>query len=1122
MSEAPSDHLGALQLAARLGAIGDDAATAARADLEEGRLPARANAVAERLGLPAETYEAFLTLARTLPPVRAEESEDGLLGQLRDLRGRGPAVPAMQASTQTAGSTSQPTLGVPEEVQLALSAPQKRVGRYIVLSPIGHGGMGVVYRAWDPSLARIVALKMLRGEPDDMLRERFLREGRAAARLRHPGIVAVHDVGEEGGRPYLAMDLLSGRTLSDAVTALPQGSMREAITLLRDVAEAVGHAHAHGIVHRDLKPENVLLDAGGRPVVTDFGLAKELTRDEATLTQTGAVLGTPKYMSPEQAGGTGEVGPEADVFSLGVMLYETLTRVNPFEASTILGILARVIEANPLPPRRIASRVPLDLESVCLKALEKSPGRRYRDAQAFAADLSRWISGDPVEARPVGWPRRVARSLSRHRRATVLSGLAVAAAVSMVSFWSWKQARAETGLAEALMRARQAVYEARQARRVANHARLRSSAATAEREAGVAIALAPGSAAAYLERGRMKAFLGALDEARADLDRAVALDRSDAAARIERGRVLATLYRRGVERASSAFVVDRRIAPSAESIEAADPTLRPLREAAEADLSSAEGAPVSEAERELTRAYLAFVRRNWDETIAATERVLSLDLSEEACWLQGLSFLGKDMPAEALVPLDRGVQVGAGFGEAWLARAEAHFRHGEARSEELKVDIRDSLARSIADAERAQEEGADPALVKLRIAQALWKWGEVNRLKGEPSQDQYRRGIDLLEAEAERFGDASCLYLRSALWDGLACALTKEPLKGVEAARKAVALIEQVWRKDPSYRGVRLRLGHARIDLAGLLEEAGEDPGHAYEGAIEAYTSSIEAGDDAWSRLYRGDARWNLAWRAQRRGEDARPGLLAAIADYEAVHAMQPEIATQEAWGCWALLGLIDAGRGGDALPSMARAEEEARKTMRSDPSFHPFQGLQGESLLLLARAEESAGRPSAATWEQAAERHRAALESGVALADSILSAAHVECGLARIDRASGRAWRERATRAFQALAKWRPCDGEGLWWQGEPFLAVPLAETLLLAEAAPPEGWLDLARFLACAHAQHSWAPGAERLAELAFTALGRARDAGHFDAAALGEDKLLAPLRSDPRWAELAKPPK
>ncbi len=1120
--DATAELVKALQLATQLGAVGVEAAAAARSAIEEGRLPARANAVAEALGLPVEAFEAFLTLARTLPSTEADDAGDGLLGQLRDLRGRGPALPPVEGVTKTAGRESQVTIGVPEEVQLALSAPQNRVGRYVILSPIGHGGMGVVYRAWDPSLARIVALKMLRGEPDRVLRERFLREGRAAAGLRHPGIVAVHDVGEEGGLPYLAMDLLSGRTLSDAVAALPAGSVREAVALVRDVAEAVGHAHAHGIVHRDLKPENVLLDAGGRPVVTDFGLAKELKRDDAPLTQTGAVLGTPKYMSPEQAGGTGEVGPAGDVFSLGVMLYETLTGANPFEASTIPAILARVIEANPLPPRRIAGRVPVDLESVCLRALEKTASRRYADAKALAADLTRWISGDPVEARPITWSRQAVRFVRRHRGVTLIAAAAVAAAVTLFAVGAWKQARVETGLAEALMRARQAVYEARQARRVANHARLRSAAATAEREAGVAISLDPGSAAAHLERGRMKAFLGALEEARADLDRAVALDPSAAAARIERGRVLATLYRRGVERASSAFVVDRRIAPSSDAIEALDPSLRPLREAAEADLSSAEGASGSEAERELTRAYLAFVRRRWDEAIAATDRVLSVDLSEEACWLQGLSLLGKDMPAEALAPLDRAVQVGAGFGEAWLARAEAHFRNGEARGESSKVDIRDSLARSIADAERAQEEGADPAVARLRIAQALWKWGEENRIRGEPSQELYRRGIDLLEADPGRFGDVPCIYLRGALWDGLACALGKEPEKGVEAARRAIALIEQVWRQDPSYRGVRLRLGHSRIDLAFLLEAAGEDPRSAYEGAIEAYTLSIEDGDDVWSRLYRGSAAWNLAWRARRRGEDARAGLLAAIADIDAIHKAQPDFVTQDAWACWALVGLIDAESGKDALPSMARAEEEARRTLRSEPSFHPFLGLHGETLLLLARAEELAGRSTAATWERAAGEHRAALEGGVALADSILSAAHVECGLARIDRAAGRPWADRAASAFRALAKWRPCDGEGIWWQGEPYLAIPLAETLLDASVAPPEGWLDLARFLACAHTQHSWAKGADRLLELAFAALGRAHQADGFDAAALGEDKLLAPLRTDPRWAELAKPPK
>ncbi len=1117
MSGGVADHVRAVQIACQIGAVGVDLADRARKDLEEGRLPPEASAVAARIGIPPRAFDALLVLARTLPATEAEASVGGLGAQLRALRDHGPALAEAAARKTEVDNASQATLGVPEEVQLALATPQNRVGRYVLLGQLGAGGMGVVYRAWDPSLARVVALKMLRGEPDRVLRERFLREGRAAARLRHPGIVAVHDVGEEAGLPYLAMDLLPGGSLEGALAALAPEDLRGRVALVREVAEAVGHAHAQGIVHRDLKPENVLLEAGGRPVVTDFGLAKELSRDDAPLTQTGAVLGTPRYMSPEQAGGLGTAGAAGDVFSLGVMLYEAIAGRPPFEGTSIPEILAKVIDANPQPPSRFSRHVPVDLESVCLKALEKEPSRRYPDARAFAADLGRWIQGEPVEARPITWGRRIVRMARRRRWATLVATASLLAVATTVSVWAGRRAQAEAAVAGALMRARQAVYEARQARRVANHARTQASAAAVEREAGAAIGIDPSCASAYLERGRMKALLGLHEEARSDLDRAVALAPASAEARVERGRILATLYRRGIERASSAYVVDRRIAPDAAAIEAADPSLRALREAAEADLSSVEGAPAPEAERELTRAYLACVRRRWDEALAATSRALSMDLSEEACWLSGLAQLGKDDPEAALPELDRAVLVGAGFGDAWLARAEARFRRADYRSSFPNADVRDDLALAIADAGRATEEGADASMARLRIAQALWKWGEVNRARDEPSEKQYRRGIDLLEGGRGGFDDVPCLYLRSALWDGLACAAKREPAKSIEAGKRAVELIEQAVRREPGYRSAFVRLGHARYDLAEMEGAAGVDPSALYEAAIEAYTQGLAQGEDWWARLYRGTSQWTLAWRARQAGGTARARLGAAIADFELLHARPPDMVTQDEGTCWAAIGLEDADEGKDALPAMTRAEEEERRTLATNPQLEVILAMHGQMLLLRARAEELAGKPFEATCAEATSELAATLAKQGNYAEALLGPAYVECALARGDRAAARACAGRLVRAFEALRRWRPCDGEGLVWLGEPFLAVPFAETLLLAEEAPAEGWLDLARLLACAHAGHARVAGGERLLDLAFAALDRAKP---LDAHALVDDPLLSALHDDPRWSALVGP--
>ena len=243
---------------------------------------------------------------------------------------------------------------------------------YEVREVLGRGGMGVVYRAWDRRLNRPVALKMLLAgayaRPEEL--ERFRREAEAEAGLRHPNIVQVYDVGDLDGRPYFTMEFVEGGSLAQrlAGTPLPAG---EAAALLATLAEAVQAAHDGGIVHRDLKPANVLLTADGTPKVTDFGLARRLDGG-AGLTQSGAALGTPSYMAPEQARGrTDAVGPAADVYALGAILYETLTGRPPFRAETAAETLRQVIEDEPVPPSRSNAEVPRDLETICLKCLQQ-------------------------------------------------------------------------------------------------------------------------------------------------------------------------------------------------------------------------------------------------------------------------------------------------------------------------------------------------------------------------------------------------------------------------------------------------------------------------------------------------------------------------------------------------------------------------------------------------------------------------------------------------------------------------------------------------------------------------------------------------------------------------------
>jgi WD40 repeat protein len=392
--------------------------------------------------------------------------------EVRVRRRQGQAVPIEECRARFPDhDLTEQGFSVPEARDVGRELP--RIPGYEILGELGRGGMGVVYKARQLGLNRLVALKMVRAGahagPEELLR--FATEARAVAHLQHPQIVQIFEVNRHEGQPFFIMELLEGGSLKARLDGKPLPP-RLAAEMMEGLAEAVEFAHRRGIVHRDLKPANVLLAADGTPKITDFGLAKH-SQGGSDLTQTGAVLGTPSYMAPEQAAGTsGLIGPPCDVYALGAILYEMLTGLPPFQAASALDTLEQVRSQEVVPPRRLQPKVPRDLETICLKCLRKGASHRYASAAHLAKDLGRFLSSQPIRARRIGTFGRLARWC---RRQPALAGtIAVAVlliiTVAGVGFWNVVQERnhyrraqqaAEQNLYRALVGEARALIQAR-------------------------------------------------------------------------------------------------------------------------------------------------------------------------------------------------------------------------------------------------------------------------------------------------------------------------------------------------------------------------------------------------------------------------------------------------------------------------------------------------------------------------------------------------------------------------------------------------------------------------------------------------------------------------------------
>jgi tetratricopeptide (TPR) repeat protein len=447
---------------------------------------ARCNAVAEQLSgadplvdelrgspqvLADPDWAVVEDLMRDLRQLPAEASSGRLATAYIGAPGNAPPA-ASDDSTQDDSPLLQPPC--------AEESP-KRLGGYELLHLLGRGGMGVVYLARQARPNRLVALKMVSAAPWDGQEQmaRFRAETEVIARLQHPHIVPIYEVGDYRGRPYFTMEYIEGGSLAQQLATAPLPP-RPAADLVESLARAMQFAHHHGVIHRDLKPANVLLSfsreppasaeaalAGGSrlhdsmPKITDFGLAKQFVDNGDSpqpeyRTETGAILGTPAYMAPEQAGGRAGIGPAVDIYALGAILYECLTGRPPFKAAMLLVTLEQVRTAEPVPPGRLQPGLPRDLETICLKCLQKDPARRYPTAEALADDLARWRAGEPIRARPVSRRERFVKWVLRQPALAALLAVSVMSVLALTA----GAIRYQAGLRDALAAAQRQEHRA--------------------------------------------------------------------------------------------------------------------------------------------------------------------------------------------------------------------------------------------------------------------------------------------------------------------------------------------------------------------------------------------------------------------------------------------------------------------------------------------------------------------------------------------------------------------------------------------------------------------------------------------------------------------------------------